>query len=490
MKKALARAYVAALSDMDLSTSDDSSSSDEEVEMPKSKGKGKHQDFTGLCFMTNSGTHDNDSDSDSATSEVETLESLTFKVDKLEDVVLRQDKLLCEALRENKGLKAKVESSHVELASLRSLHNDMSAEECASCAVVMDDLVKLKEVHARVASQLEGAQKELDELKAKSIPSGVCDLCPRLVLEIIRRSLKARHLESKLNNSSRYTVVSPPCTVCVSLKGKLFNAVKENNELTQEVEYLSARLERNTQSEKLVEEDLSRVEESFTRTNHKLGLGFERCEKSESPTKFVRSSTYQIEEKTIKPKTIAYAPNPKPSFNPKKPKAQSSMPKTKRDFICMFCGREGHLDDFCFRRKRIERRQMALTRNTRHDEFEFSSSRFASRASRGYGHPSYGYNSRESGYMPRLHGYDPRSHRGVRPMQRRGFPQESSYHHFGPRRFDGSRFPHRGNHPARPNGDVHRTVVTSSGQVLKCWIPKSLLTNPSTKPSTFSSHRV
>jgi hypothetical protein len=58
--------------------------------------------------------------------------------------------------------------------------------------------------------------------------------------------------------------------------------------------------------------------------------------------------------------------------------------------------------------------------------------------------------------------------------------------HFEPRHLDGPRFPRRGSRPTRPSGEVQRTVKTSSGRMVKCWIPKIYLTNPSTEPSTFS----
>jgi hypothetical protein len=35
----------------------------------------------------------------------------------------------------------------------------------------------------------------------------------------------------------------------------------------------------------------------------------------------------------------------------------------------MFCGRAGHLDEFCFRWKRIERRRVEYARDSYHDEF-------------------------------------------------------------------------------------------------------------------------
>jgi hypothetical protein len=57
---------------------------------------------------------------------------------------------------------------------------------------------------------------------------------------------------------------------------------------------------------------------------------------------------------------------------------------------------------------------------------------------------------------------------------------------FEPRHLDGPHFPHRGSCPTQPNGEVKRTVKTSSGRMVKCWIPKIYLTNPSTEPSTSS----
>jgi hypothetical protein len=51
---------------------------------------------------------------------------------------------------------------------------------------------------------------------------------------------------------------------------------------------------------------------------------------------------------------------------------------------------------------------------------------------------------------------------------------------------DGPCFPCRGSCPTRPSGEVQRTVKTSSGHMVKCWILKTYHTNPSTELSTFS----
>jgi hypothetical protein len=66
------------------------------------------------------------------------------------------------------------------------------------------------------------------------------------------------------------------------------------------------------------------------------------------------------------------------------------------------------------------------------------------------------------------------------------FPAGGSFTHLEPRHLDGPRFLRRGSHPTRPSGEVQMTVKTSSGRVVKCWIPKIYLTNPNMEPSTLS----
>jgi hypothetical protein len=133
-------------------------------------------------------------------------------------------------------------------------------------------------VDTQLASQLKGAKLELKEVKARSLLLGACLKCPKLKVELDARSLNVKELETKLLKKPCVSVTSPPCEVCGTLKGKLLHATKHNSKLKQEVAYLSAHLERTKLSEKVIEEDLSRVEESATKSTYKLGIGFERCE--------------------------------------------------------------------------------------------------------------------------------------------------------------------------------------------------------------------
>jgi hypothetical protein len=140
-------------------------------------------------------------------------------------------------------------------------------------------------------------------------------------------------------------------------KGKLFYATKESTELKQKVAYLTTRLDRTVVIEKMIEDDFSRVKESATKSTYKLGVGFKRCEdKGENGAhKFVPTSNYHKEKETIKSIKPHYLSSPKPSFKPKRDVKKETSKMKEKAFVCMFCGRAGHLDEFYFYRKRIEK---------------------------------------------------------------------------------------------------------------------------------------
>jgi hypothetical protein len=259
--------------------------------------------------------------------------------------------LLDKVFRENKKLNLELESAFSKIASLRSTHNDISAKPCDNCKMIMVNYADLWLVHSHVASLLDSARVELRERKAHSTLLGACTSCPLLRSNLEAAAIEIKDIKHKLDYPSRYTVLSPPCEACVSLKGKLFHATKENTQLQQEVAYLTARLEKTVLSKKMIEEDLSRVEESATKSTYRLGVGFERCEdKGErSAPKFIPTSTYHKEEATIKPTKAQYPSNPKSFFNPKREGSKETPKPREEAFICMFYGRVGHLDEFCFR---------------------------------------------------------------------------------------------------------------------------------------------
>jgi hypothetical protein len=221
----------------------------------------------------------------------------------------------------------------------------MSVKTCDSCIMIMVNYADLWLIHSYVANLLDGARLELRELKARYTLLGACTSCPSLRSDLEAAAVEIKDLKHKLDLSSRYTVLSPPCEACVSLKGKLFHAIKENTELQQKVAYLTARLEKTVLSEKMIEEDLSRVEESATKSTYRLDVGFERCEDKgeKSAPKFIPSSTYHKEEATIKSTKAHYSSNPKSSFNPKREVRKETLKPREEAFICMSCQRRDEM---------------------------------------------------------------------------------------------------------------------------------------------------
>jgi hypothetical protein len=249
-------------------------------------------------------------------------------------------------------------------------------------------------------------------------------------------------------------------------------------------------LEKTILTEKMIMEDLSRVEESATKSTYRLEIVFERCEKknNKSVPKFVLNSSYNKKEEVLKPTKIHYPYNSKSSFNPKRDVKRESPKPREEAFVCMFCGRTGHLDEFCFRRKRSERRRVEYARNSYRDEFiDFPH--------RSYSHvpPRFTLALRLTllhviflsslmdlviAHMILVHertalsldafGYGTRPHRGDRFPCRSGFSTGGFYTHFEPRHLDGPRFSRRGSCPTRLSGEVQRTIKTSSGLMVKC----------------------
>jgi hypothetical protein len=113
-----------------------------------------------------------------------------------------------------------------EIASLRSAHNDMSAKPCDKYTMIMVNYADLWLLDSRVASLLDGARLKLRELKAHSTLLGACTTCSLLRSDLEASTIQIKDLKHRLDHASLYTVLTPPCIVCDSLKGKIFHATK------------------------------------------------------------------------------------------------------------------------------------------------------------------------------------------------------------------------------------------------------------------------
>jgi hypothetical protein len=97
--------------------------------------------------------------------------------------------------------------------------------------MIMVNYVDLWLIHSHVAGLLDSVRLELRELKARSTLLGAFTSCPVLRFNLEATTVEIKDLKYKLDHFSRYTVLSPPYEACVSLKGKLLHAIKENTEL-------------------------------------------------------------------------------------------------------------------------------------------------------------------------------------------------------------------------------------------------------------------
>jgi hypothetical protein len=107
----------------------------------------------------------------------------------------------------------------------------MSAKPCDNCNMIMVNYADLWLIHSHVASLLDDVRLELRELKAHSTLLGACTSYRLLRSDLEATAVEIKDLKHKLDHSSRYTVLSSLCEACVSLKGKLFHAIKDNTEL-------------------------------------------------------------------------------------------------------------------------------------------------------------------------------------------------------------------------------------------------------------------
>jgi hypothetical protein len=77
-----------------------------------------------------------------------------LRVIELESALCNQDKLLCKVFHENKKLNLELESVSSEIASLRSVHDDISAKPCDNCKMIMVNYADLWLVLSHIASLL------------------------------------------------------------------------------------------------------------------------------------------------------------------------------------------------------------------------------------------------------------------------------------------------------------------------------------------------
>ena len=99
----------------------------------------------------------------------------------------------------------------------------------------------------------------------------------------------------------------------------------------------------------------------------------------EPPKSVPKKQVWRVKPKHFKslnntwPPTCEHLDNLKPDFSGSTSKAKVVVAPTQNIYHCDFCDRDGHLAEFCFRRKRAERRD----RYPAHGAYDCSDSRHA-----------------------------------------------------------------------------------------------------------------
>jgi hypothetical protein len=147
------------------------------------------------------------SDFDSDLSDDLFLEGLSLRVIELENACCNQDKLLCKVFHENKKLNLELESASSEIASLWAVHDDMCANPCDNCRMIMVTYADLWLVRAKAGSQFDDARLELKELKACSSLLGARTTCPLLRSDFEACAIEIKDLKHQIAHSSRYSAM-------------------------------------------------------------------------------------------------------------------------------------------------------------------------------------------------------------------------------------------------------------------------------------------
>jgi hypothetical protein len=101
------------------------------------------------------------SDSNSNVSDDLSPDGLSLRVVELENALCNQDKLFCKFFHENKRSNLEFESPFLEIASLQSVHDDMSAKPCDNYKMIMVNYADLWLIHSHIASLPDSAKLEL-----------------------------------------------------------------------------------------------------------------------------------------------------------------------------------------------------------------------------------------------------------------------------------------------------------------------------------------
>jgi hypothetical protein len=414
------RAMVASASDIDSSSCYSSSSSSDEEEN-RHKGKRSGKNINGLCFAaqgfcgvahSTASKKSNKDDSDSDSEEVvnNSPSFLIAENARLNDLLDKRDDVLRKTNKEKREYRYLLGEAKEKVVELESLLVDDRAQidslkfalvltnepECTDCSTFLGELTMLKDKYASKVEELDLLRVELDEMKPRSSLLGAYTSCPVLHEKLNASLVYARSLEAWLK--APIPTICSTCEINVVKNMELAHYVDrlqdENGELRKLMGWLSShepqlrimietykRQDGEVLGAKKVGEGSSESDISEPpKTHHKNAFAPKpnhlrnRLDTTPAPPVFhPQTNNFQepIKFKSVLGNEFFGKKGEKPSEE--KPSEEKSEPKENpkskpkpKPFHCEHCGRDGHLAEFCFRRKREERLARELANKDRY----------------------------------------------------------------------------------------------------------------------------
>jgi hypothetical protein len=284
---------------------------------------------------------------------------------------------------ETQNLDAKLEDD-----SLKASHVLSDEVDCADCPIFLADLALFKEKHASKCEELDVLRVEVTELKSRPALLGACTSCPVLHGKIDEMHAYTFSLEAKLKEPipTSFSTCEMHTLKNLELAHYVDRLQDENDELRklmgwlsghepqlrimmetykrQDGEGLGANKVGEGSGENILEPPKTHHENDFPPKPNHLRNRLDTTPASpvftpqtndfQKPIKFVSTSGKVFfgkeNEKASEKKPEKKPSGEKPSEQPK-PKPKPKLVK----FHCGYCDRDGHKDQFCFKRKREER---------------------------------------------------------------------------------------------------------------------------------------
>jgi hypothetical protein len=285
----------------------------------------------------------------------------------------------------------------LEIDSLKASPVVSDEVECAVCPIFLADLALFKENHASKCGELDVLRVEVAELKSRPSLLGACTSCPLLHGKIDEMHAYTVSLEAKMKEP-----IPTSCSICelhalknLELSHYVYRLQDENGDLSKLMGWLSGHepqlrimIERYKRQDseglganKVGEGSGENIPEP-PKTHHKNDFPPKpnhlknrldttpappvfppQTNDFQNPIKFVSTSGIVFfgkeSEKASEEKSGEKPSEEKPVGKPSGEKpSEQPQPKPKPKFVrfhCSYCGRDGHKDEFCFKRKREER---------------------------------------------------------------------------------------------------------------------------------------